>query len=233
MDNLQQWSDTFARRGAYNEQKGRDLLTESIGQSKAYKSGASFTEGITAGSRFVEEQKDPMFDLKKMALQANINNQSAQLADHFRRLQLDENRIQNEQDDQNYLTKSVLEANGDWKVLKDKMISFSPKTIMGAREQQIKLNAIAKAGVDAETTKLLGKLDTKTFLAVKQELDKNGGEWTPDVYDLARNSIDEQAKAAADSKIELIGIRRDAQGQLIQKLTSDGRVWIPAKTCLG
>ena len=124
MDDLLQWSDVFARRSAYNEQKGRDALTESIGQKKAYQEGAGLLDGITAGSRFVEEQKDPLFELKKLSLQAHINDQSAQMADHFRKLKLEENRVQNEQEDQNYLTKAALEANGDWKVLKEKMINF-------------------------------------------------------------------------------------------------------------
>jgi hypothetical protein len=217
MADLMAWTEMMNRDRAMGRASGRELLTESFGQQKAFRDKASFAEGVEAGREAVSQSRDPLFKLKELQLKLGISHQAAVAADHFRELQLTSQKIQFEQEDQNFFTQAAQQANGDLKAYKSAVLDYSPKSLRGMDEQRIKLNALYKEESDSELTKMFGKLDIQTQLAVKEMLAKNDGEWTPEIYEFARQNVAAAEAAKLKTQIELIGTRRDAQGQLIEQ----------------
>lgn len=229
MADLLDWSNTINLKQNIDRQRGKDLLTESFGQQDAYKQGANFQQGLAAGTRAVQAQRDPLFQLKELQLKTSIAQSAAAAADHYRDLQLTNQKIQFEQEDQNFFTKAAQDSGGDIKAYKAAVLNYSPKSLRGMDEQRIKLSGLYREETHSETTKMFGKLDTKTQLAVKQMLDQNDGEWSPEIYSFAEQSVKASEAAELRGKMDLVDYRTDAAGRLVEQRYANTRDLMQAR----
>jgi hypothetical protein len=210
MNDLLQWSDTFAQREAVGKQQGRDALTESIGQGKAAQGGASFLDTIDAGRNYLQTSRDPLFELKKLELQTNISEQSAKMADQYRNLKIKDAEMASEQRDKNVLTQWSLQYKGKPTEALNALAAINMESPYGLKSMNDHRMAITEAMDHDAWTKSYTSLTPEGRWKVDAAMQASNGVRTKEVVDVFEAEVQKsKEKLVKDIQPKPITIQLD------------------------
>lgn len=168
------WTNANAKRAQINTAEAERSAGQFFATRDARNSGMGFMDSMREGMKNREAVFDPMFELKKKQMEAQILGTAAQMADHIRSLEIKKQQMADEQEDNNAL--AGLSKFKTWDEKARALAEITPKSARGIQQvTQLRLQLAQLKSMDAASRAVMKM--TPQQLAAVNRYEQGSDEW--------------------------------------------------------